>query len=64
VKADYRGRGIEAAMLADGLREGFKLGFKNVEASWILEDNVPVQRIIALFGGEPYKVYRVYQKAL
>jgi GNAT superfamily N-acetyltransferase len=64
VKAKYRGRGIEAAMLAEGLRTGFKLGFRAVEASWILEDNTAVQRVIELFGGKPYKTYRVYERPL
>ncbi|MEI7733542.1 MAG: GNAT family N-acetyltransferase [Verrucomicrobiota bacterium] len=64
VKNKYRGRGIEAAMLADGLRQGFKLGFKFVEASWILEDNIAVQRVIELFGGYPYKTYRIYEKTI
>ncbi len=64
VKARYRGRGIEAAMLAEGLHTGFKLGFRSVEASWILEDNTAVQRVIELFGGKPYKTYRVYERPL
>lgn len=64
VSAGYRGRGIEAAMLTQGLRTGFRLGFKRVESSWILEDNTAVQRVIALFGGEPYKTYRLYEKAV
>lgn len=62
VKAQYRGRGIEAAMLAEGLRTGFRLGFTGVEASWILEDNIAVQRVIELFGGKPYKTYRIYER--
>lgn len=64
VSADYRGRGIEAAMLTQGLRTGFRLGFKRVESSWILEDNTAVQRVIALFGGQPYRTYRLYEKAV
>ncbi len=64
VKASYRGRGIEAAMLTHGLRTGFRLGFKRIESSWILEDNTSVQRVIELFGGKVYKRYRLYQKAL
>jgi GNAT superfamily N-acetyltransferase len=64
VRAKYRGRGIEAAMLAEGLRTGFRLGFRSIEASWILEDNTAVQRVIELFGGKPYKTYRVYERPL
>lgn len=64
VKARYQGRGIETAMLAEGLRTGFRLGFRTIEASWILEDNTAVQRLIKLFGGKPYKTYRIYERAL
>lgn len=64
VKTRYRGRGIEAAMLAEGLRAGFRLGFRSVEASWILEDNTAMQRVIELFGGKPYKTYRIYERQL
>jgi GNAT superfamily N-acetyltransferase len=64
VKAKYQGRGIETAMLAEGLRTGFRLGFRNIEASWILEDNTAVQRLIQLFGGKPYKTYRIYERKL
>jgi hypothetical protein len=34
------------------------------EASWILEDNLPMRRMIESFGGRPYKTYRVYQKSI
>jgi ribosomal protein S18 acetylase RimI-like enzyme len=64
VKKKYRGRGIEAAMLCHGLRTGFRAGFRHVEASWVLEDNEPVKRVIELFGGEVYKIYRVYERNL
>ena len=64
VTAKHRGRGIEAAMLAEALNASLRLGIQRGEASWILEDNTAVQRVIALFGGEVYKTYRVYEKAV
>lgn len=64
VKKKFRGRGVEAAMLCHGLRTGFRAGFRHVEASWVLEDNEPVKRVIELFGGQVYKVYRVYERLL
>lgn len=64
VKTKYRGRGIESAMLAEGLRTGFKLGFRFIEASWILEDNTAMQRVIELFGGQACKTYRVYERPI
>ena len=64
VTAKYRGRGIEAAMLAEALTASLRLGFQRGEASWILEDNIAVQRVINLFGGKVYKTYRVYEQAV
>lgn len=34
------------------------------EASWILEDNMPMRRMIEAFGGRPYKTYRIYEKLI
>ena len=34
------------------------------EASWILEDNMPMRRLIEAFGGKPYKTYRIYEKLI
>lgn len=34
------------------------------ELSWILEDNMPMRRMIEVFGGTPYKTYRIYEKAI
>jgi len=62
VTAKARGRGIEAAMLAEALTTCLRLGYQRGEASWILEDNTAVQRTIGLFGGEVYKRYRVYER--
>jgi ribosomal protein S18 acetylase RimI-like enzyme len=64
VKERFRNRGIEAAMLAEGLKTGARVGFKDCEASWVLEDNEKVVRVIELFGGTPYKVYRIYETRL
>ncbi|SPE49994.1 conserved hypothetical protein [Verrucomicrobia bacterium] len=64
VKGKYRGRGIESAMLIEGLRVGVKAGVRESEASWILEDNVMMCRMLQSIGGKPYKTYRIYEKAL
>lgn len=34
------------------------------ELSWILEDNLPMRRLIELVGARPYKTYRIYEKAI
>ena len=37
-------------------------GGKSAELSWILEDNLPVRKLIETFGPTPYKTYRIYEK--
>jgi hypothetical protein len=64
VKEKYRNRGLEAVMLTEGFRTGFKVGFKDAESSWILEDNLMMCRLLETFGGKPYKTYRVYEREL
>ncbi len=64
VKEQYRGRGLESALLIEGLKVGFDAGVRESEASWILEDNVMMCRVLEAIGGRPYKTYRIYQKEL
>lgn len=61
---EYRGRGIDAIFYEDTAREAMKRGYKQVEASWILESNDMMNRIIERLGVNRYKTYRIYEKAL
>lgn len=63
VKASYRAKGLESAMLIEGLNVGCNAGFKHAEASWILEDNTAMCRVLEAIGGKAYKTYRMYEKA-
>ena len=47
--------------LQPGSRE---FGFRSVELSWILEDNLPMRHILEYLGASAYKTYRVYGKTL
>jgi hypothetical protein len=38
------------------------VGVTESEASWILEDNVMMCRMLEAIGGRPYKTYRLYEK--
>jgi len=64
VKKEFRNKGVEALMFREGFKPVKQGNYKRVEFSWILEDNIPVQRTIEMFGGELYKKYRIYEKAL
>ncbi len=63
-KKEFRNRGVEALMLSRGHAAVRKGGYRRIEFSWILEDNIPIQNIIEIFGGKLYKKYRIYEKPL
>jgi GNAT superfamily N-acetyltransferase len=64
VVEEHRKSGIEAAMLEEIYRVGPLNGYFEGEISWILEDNVAMNRIISRLVSEPYKTYRIYGKRL
>jgi len=48
-----------------GIQEpGIKLGIREIELSWILEDNKGMRNIIESIKGRVYKTYRTYSKEL
>jgi hypothetical protein len=52
-------------MVIDAVRQGLiRRRIRNVELSWILEDNSGMRNIIETIGGTAYKRYRVYEKPL
>ncbi len=66
IKEKYRNKGVDALLFREGfinVKEKYKR-FKRVEFSWILEDNIPVQRLVEMIGAQLYKKYRVYEKKL
>ena len=68
VRRAYQGSPLSSALMLgaiDFIRDYHcKRGTKHAELSWILEDNRPVRRLIEMFGGRPYKTYRLYGKKL
>jgi hypothetical protein len=53
-----------ASLLATLKENAKRLGYEYGELSWVLEDNKPVQRLLAMGGYKPYKTYRLYEKTL
>ena len=64
IKKHYRNKGVDAMLFREGFRGIRKGKYQRVEFSWILEDNIAVQRIVEMAGGRLYKKYRIYEKAL
>ncbi|MGQ9570691.1 MAG: hypothetical protein ACUVUQ_07580 [Thermodesulfovibrionales bacterium] len=66
IKSEYRNKGVDALLFREGfknVREKYRQ-FQYVEFSWILEDNIPVQRLVEIVGAKLYKKYRVYEKSI
>lgn len=61
IKREYRHRGVDALLFREGFKGILKGGYKRVEFSWILEDNIPVQRLVEMIGARLYKRYRIYE---
>jgi hypothetical protein len=61
---DVRGALLPFLIIDSLRREALAAGITRVEMSWILEDNMPMRRIIEAVGGERYKTYRIYGKAI
>ena len=60
----YRNRGIEVLLYHDTFKNGVEKGYMSCEMSWILEDNVMMNRAMERVGAVPYKRYRIFEKKL
>jgi GNAT superfamily N-acetyltransferase len=61
VVEEYRTSGLAAGFYATLVRNARKLGFGDCEMSWILEDNVLMNRSLEAMGAKRYKTYRIYE---
>ncbi len=58
---EYQRKGIDAYMYYEITRRAAELGIDKGEASWILEDNVMMNRGAEAMNGTLYKKYRIYE---
>ena len=58
------GSAVILRVLEELRKGGQRINASRCELSWILEDNVPMRKIIEKLGGRAYKTYRVYEKPL
>ena len=68
VRCRYHGSLMGAALafgvISAAQLPAIKRGIKEVELSWILEDNMGMRNIVESLGGRVYKTYRIYSKDL
>ena len=58
------GAALAFGIFADVQQQVLKRGIKEIELSWILEDNMRMRNIIESNSGRVYKTYRIYSKKL
>jgi hypothetical protein len=63
VLQEYRGRGVDAVLFVK-LAEAAIPRYRWCEISWILENNMMMNRTAEMFNGKVYRRYRVYEKKL
>ncbi len=61
VVEEYRTVGVAAGFYAELIRNARQLGYGLSEMSWILEDNVLMNRSLKAMGAIKYKTYRIYE---
>jgi ribosomal protein S18 acetylase RimI-like enzyme len=64
IKSSHRQRGIDAALFARSMQAGIPYGFREVEVSWMLEDNLMILRPMEVFNARRYKTYRIYERPI
>ena len=58
------GAALAFGVIGEAQQRGIERGLKEIELSWILEDNTGMRNIIESIGGKVYKTYRMYSKQL
>lgn len=60
----YRQKGLDVVFYLESIKRTFAKGYKGGELSWILEDNIMMNRILESIGAQVYKKYRIYEKPI
>jgi hypothetical protein len=68
LRSRYHGTALGATLVIGAIMRVLEYhisrGTSEAELSWILEDNLPMRKMIETFGGKPYKTYRIYEKPI
>ncbi len=62
VRKGYRLRGLDAYFYYYTIKKGIEYGYNEAEMSWILDNNIPMNRLLEHLGAKIYKRYGIYEK--
>jgi hypothetical protein len=61
---EYRRTGLDLCLYVRTYQAAIRKGIRYGEASWILENNVMMNRALTQIGGRVFRKHRLYEKAL
>lgn len=64
IKQEYNHLGIGSLLYPEIAQRASLNGYKHSELSWVVNDNVQMNKICHEVGAKPYKNYRIYNKVL
>ena len=64
VKKQYRGRGVDIALVSETIAVGKQLGYTWSDCSLIVENNERMIRPLVRWGGKHYRTFRLFSKTL
>ena len=64
VKPAYQQTGVAVLMVHRVVQNALRLGFEEMEVSWVLETNRAMRNIVENFGLKPYRKYRIFVRKL
>lgn len=64
VKKEHRTRSIFQLLMHEIMRRGRETGLVTAEASWVLEDNLLMNRPLLALGASAYRRWRIYERPL
>jgi hypothetical protein len=59
---EYQTAGLGSVFYLESFKTGQRKGINGGELSWILEDNIPMNKAAEFMGAKKYKTYRVYEQ--
>jgi len=62
VLKEFRGKGLDGLLYVHLYKNAVAKGYTEGELSWILEDNVPMRRILDNLGCRVHRTYRIYDR--
>jgi len=64
IKKQYQTRAVGPLVYSEFFKRGPKRGYYFGEASWILEDNAPMNKALEGMGAQKTKTYRIFEKQI